>query len=801
MKKRLFASTETAIVALTFSVLPFSYAQAQQVAQEVSPQQTVSNPSEGEQTEDQSETSDGIADIVVTARRREESLLSVPVAVTAFGADELQRYDTDTLEKVGELTPGVVIGQTKSSAGGSIAVRGISTSAATVGFEQSVLVNIDGVPVSNGRIVALGFFDLQRVEVLKGPQALLFGKNNSAGVISLVSADPTDTLEGYAKVGYEFVADEAVAEGAISGPMTENLGIRLAVRARNMEGWIYNDARAGPNPFAPSLPLAEPDHRLGDSEFSGRITLKYEPTNNFDVTLKLLGSHNEDDGFGVSNQVIGGCLNGQPRIRGIVDPYGECERDNHTSAGLPNATIIQNGPDPRGPHGRLDAVITSLNANYAFGPLTLTSTTGYLYLDGEAAGTGEISGFAQLFGSEPQTINSFSQELRVLSDFDSPINFMVGGFYQDLDFDYAQNVKLGDAINFNPATGLYIAWLRPGYTYGKTYSAFAQLIYNPIPEIEIAGGARYTKETKDSFSINTYAFLTGFPQGKSLSDHFEDSNISPEVSVSYHPTPDSTIYAAYKTGFKSGGFALSGTIQTATRASDLAFDSETARGFEIGAKGRILQNRLQLEATAYRYIYSDLQVNSYNPATVSYTFSNAASLKQTGIDLQALYEASDYLLLRAAVNYNRNRFGEYFGQCYGLQTAAQGCNIFPGPSQDFTGRVPARSPDWAGNAGASLNIPASDSLSINLTGDVFYTDGYFGSETLAPSTYQPSFWRFNSAIRLRPENERWELGLIGRNLSNRYYLLTAQDKSNQPGDQRGTVARGREIMVQGLIRF
>lgn len=742
-----------------------------------------------------------LGDIVVTARRREENLLSVPVSVTAIGAAELQRYKTDNLEKVGELTPGVVIAQNKTAGGGTIAVRGISTSAATAGFEQPVLVNIDGLPVSNGRVVALGFFDLQRVEVLKGPQALLFGKNNTAGVISLISADPTDQLSGYARVGYEFVADEITAQGALSGPLTPNLGIRIAVRARRMEGWMYNDARAIANPFLPAFPTQNPDPRMGDRDAAARLTLKWRPSADFTATFKLLGSHSADDGTGVSNQVVGGCLNGRPRIRNVVDPLGECRRDNHTTAGVPNAIIVAGGPDPHGAYGRLDAAVTSLNVNYDFGSANLTSTTGYLYLDGNNVGNGDVSSFAQLFGAEPQKVKSFSQELRLLTSFDGPFNLMIGGFYQDLDFEYEQNIKLFDPSNFNPANGRFVAWLRPSYTHGKTYSAFAQAIIRPLEQIEIAGGARYTRETKDSFSINTYTFQPGFPQGKSLSNAFRDNNVSPEASITWHPTPRSTIYAAYKTGFKSGGFALSGTIQTATRASDLAFDSEKAGGFEFGAKGLLFGGTLRLEAVVYDYKYTNLQVNTYNPTTVSFTFSNAASLQQRGVDLQALYQVSRALQVRGAVNYNKNRFGPYAGACYGGQTAALGCNVLPGPAQDLTNRQPARSPDWAGNAGASLTLPVGNAFKINLTGDAFYSSSYYGSETLAPSTFQPSFWRYNAGVRVMTEDEKWELALLGRNLGNDYYLLTAQDKTNQAGDQRGTVARGREILLQLGFKF
>lgn len=734
----------------------------------------------------------GLGVIVVTARRREESLLTVPVSVSALGEQELQRYNANSLETIAELVPGLAVGQNKSASGGNIALRGISTSSTSVGFEQAVLIDVDGVPVSSPRIVAVGFFDLNRVEVLKGPQALLFGKNNTAGVISLVSAGPTAAFEGYARVGYEFVADEIIGEAAISGPLSNSLGARLAIRARHMKGWMYNDARSIANPFAAQFPTQDPDPRLGDSEISGRLTLRYDPSSSFEATLKLFGSHYEDEGFGVNNQVVA-CGGAQPRIRGVVDPLGECVPDNHTTAGLSHPFILANTPTPDGALGEIDLILASMNATYRAGNFDITSTTGYLYIDSYASGNGDVSSYAQLIGEEPQKTNSFTQEVRLLSSFDGPLNFMVGAFYQDFDFEYEQNIKLLDVIRVGDN---FTTWLKNGVTYSKTYSAFGQLIYRPSDMLEIAAGLRYTHETKNSELGHTYSALPGFPAGKILLDDFEDSNLSPEVTVSYNPTPDSTIFAAYRTGYKSGGFALSGTIQTATTSEDLAFDSERARGFEIGAKGRLADNSLLLQATLFHYNYTDLQVTSYDPTTVSFTFSNAARLKQTGFDVSAVYEASDFLLLRGALLYSRNRFGEYIAQCYGGQTMAEGCDVLPGPSQDLSGRPPARGPDWSGNAGVTYTLPLQSAGEFSISGDAFYTDDYFAADTLAPSTLQDAFWRFNAALRYTSDNGRWQAALLGRNLTNKYYLITAQDKSNQAGDMRGSVARGREILIQ-----
>ena len=182
---------------------------------------------------------------------------------------------------------------------------------------------------------------------------------------------------------------------------------------------------------------------------------------------------------------------------------------------------------------------------------------------------------------------------KLLTNFESPINFMVGDFYQKFDLDpYRQLVKIRDDISYNPATDLYITWDKQGYTHAKTYSAFAQAILKPLPGLEIDGGLRYTKEIKDSFVTHVYAFK--YPIGKVIADNFRDSNISPEVTVSYHPTPQATPYASYKTGFKSGGFAISSIITAASTPGDFHFGSEKTRGFEFGGKGLLLDNKLRL---------------------------------------------------------------------------------------------------------------------------------------------------------------------------------------------------------------
>jgi len=166
----------------------------------------------------------GIEDIVVTARKRSESIQNIPVAVSAFSEKQIERNDMTSIEKIAAYTPQLTVGRASSGSGAQISMRGIGSNSTSLGIEQSVAVIVDGAYSGQGRVINEGFFDLARVEVMKGPQALFFGKNATAGVVSLATADPTDKLYVKMRGGYEFKAEQVVLEGVVSGPLSDTLG-------------------------------------------------------------------------------------------------------------------------------------------------------------------------------------------------------------------------------------------------------------------------------------------------------------------------------------------------------------------------------------------------------------------------------------------------------------------------------------------------------------------------------------------------------------------------------------------------
>lgn len=782
-----------------------------------------------------------IADIVVTARQRGESLMGVPVVVSAISAAKIEKTNAMNLEAIGTLTPTIIVANYKFNGGGSIAIRGVSSPANQLGFEQAVSVAVDGIQSSNGQIAQLGFFDVQQVEVLKGPQALFFGKNNTAGVISVTTAGPTDHFEARIKTGYEFVAHEYTAEGYASGPLTDTLGARIAIRYRDMEGWQHNTASAIANPFyvpatgAPSsvgLITGRNNNRLGERELIGRATLKYQPSSAFTAVLRATINHGTDDNAGAGSQNIGPCSDGKPRVFGVIDPFGDCKADDRVTVGNIPAAIAATFPRKinadGSPSGELNAATFSLSLDGKFGDFNIASRTGFNRLRYVVFTGGDQTTYSQFSVYEDQSQRDISQEVRVSSDFEGKLNLVAGGFYQDTKRYVFHDVILNDR-NYNATANRYDSFNSETFNPGHTLSFFGQAIFKIVPELELAGGARWTKETKSyrkynlygigSFDTSATAFL-GSDQVGVLKGQFRDTNLSPEVTLTWRPDGDHTVFAAYRSGFKSGGFGLTNPLQRTTTISGNDFDSETARGIEVGARGLFFNRRLSVSAAVFGYDFSNLQVNTYDPVLVAYSINNAGKLKQRGAELEASLRVARDFSFHGAVSYVDNKFHNYIGQCYSYTfptgttrataVAPPNCSFINATAltlqQNYEGRAPARSPKWSGNAGVDY-ARTFDGYQVELSGDILFSGSYLAADTLVAASRQKPYATFNASVSIGPDDERWKLTLLGRNLSNRYNILYAVDRSGGQGvagavgEQRGVVSRGRQVALQAAVKF
>lgn len=764
------------------------------------------------------DASAGLEAIVVTARRREESLIDVPVAVSAISAEALDSAHVSDVTQIAQMTPNLQIASASGGGGGTISIRGVGSSYLDPGIEQSVGVLVDNVSVGRGRFIMSSQFDLQQVEVLKGPQALFFGKNSPAGVISITSADPTRDFSAMARVGYEFEAEEKYIEGYVSGPISDTLLYRLAGKFSDVNGWIKNIAEAGPNPLYPfDTPGPSTDDAPAYESYSGRLTLLWEPTSDFEAKFKFSANHlsgNGDDAIEAFCAPPAAAI-GQVSMINVVtgerfyDPHSDCKLDQVRSQGALPPEILDNWPGARDgrSYNELDTYVGSLELNYDIGDLTLTSVTGYTKLKGENLGMYGLTAFAAVASYLVEDTRTWSQELRLTSNFDGPVNFALGGFFEDAErFNSFQGI-LGyvgpDPTNGNSFYTFENRWDNGG----KTYAAFGQVRWDVLDNLELAGGVRYTHEEKSISGQNLYVNALGqafglLPAGEVVAADLAFSNWSPEVTLSYKPTDDLMVYAAYKTGFKSGGISTPATISAiyGTNPGVLLFDPEKSKGFEAGIKGELFNRSVRFDLTVYRYTFDDLQLTSFEPQLIAYFIRNAGKSRTTGIESSFAWQVTPELNLHGSASYNKAKYVEFpNAQCYAKIVGTPAC---PNGFYDRSGQPLPRAPKYTFNLGGNYERELSASIKGGVSGEAIYTDSFFTDEQGSPDGFVDDFWRLNASVYVGDIDDRWELALIGRNLTNEYYQLVSNDKTfGAPGEYGGFTLRPREVVLQATVRF
>jgi iron complex outermembrane recepter protein len=758
------------------------------------------------------ENSGHLAEIVVTARKREESLQNVPVAVEVISKIDLENNLATDLSAIGELAPQVIIGRSVTGTGAVLTIRGISSSAVDAGLDQSVSVSIDGVSLSRGRIVEAAQFDLQQVEVLEGPQALFFGKNSPAGVISIQSADPTNVPGGYVKGGYEFVADEKYGEMAISEPITSDLNARLAFRYDYMDGWIKNVAPPEANPFQSDafLPGAAPGNTIGPrgSEASGRLTLVWQPADDFNAKLKLtLNSEalNSNNAYGETF-----CAGGQtvPTILGVPEPNSTCAINmTKAESNLPAMLAVNY---PYGNNGvafeTSNLGLASLTLNKTMSNLALTSTTGYYDQSRAGSYPGDDSEFAQIWDTEAEHYRMFNEEARLNTSYSGPVNYMVGGYYE---YSHRNWFNGPDITNiFNPLAQNYSTTNTFAENAGDSYSAFAQVRWKILSSLEFDAGARYTHDDKKAtlFNIanNPSASLIGvslYPDNTPIYPRYSDNNVSPEATLTWKPDSDQTIYGAFKTGYKAGGISNSGILSATATAANVLFGPEKTNGFEVGYKADLFDDTLRLDLTAYRYNYNGLQVTGVDVAEAfTYTIQNAAKARTQGIEGSFEWLAMDRLTLNGNAGYNHARYLSFSNaECYTGQTAAQGC---VDGAQNLAGQALNRAPDVTFKMGADYRAPFVQRSTADLSISGAYSSSYQAETDYAAGGIQPSYWLLNAAVHFIPETDKYQISLIGRNLTNTYYkVVTFQQPLGTPNQYLGVFNRPREVALEASYKF
>ncbi len=755
-----------------------------------------------------------IEEVLVTARKQSETLQDVPVTVAAMTEADLDRYNITNLVDAAKMVPNMLIAHGGSGNGSNLRLRGVGSSSISAAFDQSVAINLDGVVVNRGRFIHNSYLDMGQLEILKGPQSLYFGKSATAGVISVTTNDPSDEFEFQVSGGIEPEHDGLTTEMVVSGPLTDTLGARLAIGYIDNDELIENFAFDN-NPLASTIGA---DEWFGDESLNARLTLAWDASDRFSAKLKYNYSDYESSGGIMWSESL--CPDGTSQPTGvpsaaaafrIFQAVDDCRLNGNNYRLYLNPGLrdgLPKGFDDGQAKLEQETHFISLQAVWDLNDtLSVTSVTGWVDLDHWELD--DYSGGASVFGGlHNNQYESFSEEIRLDSNFDGPLNFQLGFYYQDVEqvfdaYQYAFNLGVmpnifgalyADVVDGvaaatgapivapvdlstgivgpDPFTGNEYDYNKKHSTDSEVWSVFLSFRWNITDRAELTFGARYTDEQKDGIIeipyVHTAAGLFGFG-GPPLIDglEFDDENVSPEVALHYDLNETVSVFAAYKEGFKSGGIdnsalptaALNPLSPSFNGFGFLIYESEEAKGGELGMKARLLDDTMRLNATAFIYEYSDLQVQLFDSTIIQFSTFNASALETKGVEVDMLWQTPvEGLSVRGALAFTNTEYTDDF---------------FTASLENLKGEDLRNNAEITGFVGTTYDFPLGNALRMSLSADARYSDDYALTDTLNPYT-QDSFWLLDASVSVYTADDRHEFSVIGRNLSDEIYGVSGQ---------------------------
>ena len=772
-----------------------------------------------------------LEEVVVTARRREETLQDIPVTVTAIGAQQIEQSIIQDLRDVGRLVPNMQIYSAGSGSGSGIYLRGVGSSSISAAFDPAVALNVDGVVLSASRLIYAGQMDMRQIEVLKGPQSLYFGKSASAGVISILTNDPGDEFELMLRGAILPEHDGSRYEAVISGPLSDSFGARLA-----LSGYNYDEFRRnifpkdgvtipGVGTFSASNPYRERESR------DVRLTVAGAISENLFAKAKLYKGEYEDGGPSSANVVCPeGVMQQTSTIFVWPSAFQDCQINETLAIPDVNAKFLPSSDyytydwwNNGVPYSDQETTMMSLQLDWAITDnLDLTSITASMELESD---TMDIYDYAWGNGASHafNGYEMFSQELRLDTSFEGSVNFSGGLYYADIEQEFitGQNAVNAGLIFPDPITGNSYDWDKNHYTDTKSWSVFGAIFWDLTDDLTLTAGARYSKDERDGYIDIAYmhAFLSGvfgfLPTGSVVGDgangtdrlEFDDSEITPEISLNWSLNDNVGVFLAYKTGYKSGGFDNSALPSATLGSGDvgpLLYESETGEGFEGGIKSVLMDNALRFNATAFYYVYEDLQVQLFNAVAIQFDTFNAGELTTQGAEADFAWATGiDGLTVYGAI---------------ALTDAEYSKTFINNEGDDLNGRTPARTADVAGNIGFNFETSITNNWNLGLSAAAQFSDAY-GLQDVIGSQEQDSFWLYDASLRFFSADSRYEVALIGRNLGDEVVGYSQQSRpfacgsSGTPGvcvspplsnaglDQVTTTGIGRQYAIQLTYRY
>lgn len=767
-----------------------------------------------------SRSTQAIEEVVVTARGIEESVRDIPVAITVLSEERMSNLSITTFEDIASTTPGLDLIRSVSGSGAVINMRGIASNGNSIGIAQSVSTIMDGVYYENGRVINEGTFDVKQIAILKGPQALYFGKNATAGVITFETNDPTDEFEAITKFGYEIKEQRTAFEGILSGPISDNFGARLAVRITDAgDGLTTNQAVAESiNPFdvgtgAPGGPFDVPapgeSYWPGQESTYARLTLDWGVSDNLNMKLKLSRTEYETNSpSGARELTFCGANNGVAQ-QGF--PENDCV-GNRRIAENPYPAVMASSHSRMGRFGGelgedYEATNVTLTIDYTADAFDIVAHLNDHENETYWVGDFDAGGLPNVMASENNSFDSTSIEIRANSKFDGAINFVGGLYVQESDRFFAQDVMTGTLMNSNAPKVGYIAGDYTHMLYdklseseGETTSFYFEVIGDVTDQTQVTAGVRYIEEEKDSYFkqpyVNPAVLGLWIPASAGMIEATQkhDDTVG-EVTIRHHLTDEVSIYAAYKQGWKSGGFSNSGILAVlSNKVSDFTFEPEEVDGFEFGVKGLFADGTLSVEAEIFSYEFEGLQVDFFNSVLWSNVTYNAGSAKTEGGEISVVYAPLNIegLTLHGSILFLDAGYEDFIAPCIAGQTPANGCDIPPNdvvavPQQQLGGADRLLAPEFSGYLGLEYETAINDSLIFGTTINLQFKDDYSYSEFAHPYAIQSGYEQLDMSVRVGSSDGTWQLALVGKNLTDEYAYLFTRDVPST-GSGTGTAA-------------
>ena len=746
-----------------------------------------------------------LEEVMVTAQKRSESLQDVSVTVSVMDGNRLQDADIGNLEEMSFYVPTYY--QSRTVLGTEARIRGIG-SAFNPGFEQSVGMFIDDIYMGRSRQTTVPLFDLDRVEVLKGPQSTLFGKNTIAGAIAMHTGMPGEQTRARLSALYGSDGQDKL-EAMYTTPLSERVALRLAAVTRSRDGYI--------------------DNRLDDSEgpasdqWGLRGTLRWEASDELAVTAKLERARDDTDG---APYVLS--RNTQLAGPGAPPLFSHLEQLPPHYAGIDDSddfeTDVGNVIDGRQQvyRARTDGINALLNVEYLLGEHTLTAITGFSGYDTDDSKDLDVSPVTLIGARTKEDFKQWSQELRLTSPASDRFDYVAGLYLQTVEFTegtneigfYNSNIGLpaiADGFrftHFEQDSDTASVFFMGNWHLAATLTAKLGLRYSYERKsldkslvLADAGGRELVPGTADDAALQLFWRETQNAVPHVTRQSRAEQPWSPQAIVEWYPAGDTMVYASASLGSKGGGWDA--LHVNGDDLDSLEYEDERITAFEVGVKAALWERRATVNLALFHSAIDDLQVSQYDGA-VGFNVSNAAEATSRGVELDAQLAITERLVVSAALAYLDYSYDSYAdAPCTQAQFNAHwlATGSRAGCSQDLQNRPSVQAPEWSGSLSAAHYWSLPGDLELQLGADANYRDDAFLAADLDSNSRQDGHWLFNARLALGPASGQWRLALVGKNLGDKTYYLFSDDAPLGNGNVFGLADdTGSFIAMPGPVR-